>query len=141
MAAAISEALVRYTAELELAGPNWERQPAGSPEGEAAWSARQVAEHIATASTFLGGQIARAIAAPAPEMNQYSFDSHGDALAATNSVYKVLNGTFANVNDQQLGQEIELGRLGTRSLSAMLSMMAQHLDDHANQLKALREGA
>ena len=43
----ISTAFGEYMSELVRSGPVWETQPGSGKEGEAAWSARQVAVRIA----------------------------------------------------------------------------------------------
>ncbi len=54
----ITRAYAEYTTELTDQGGNWEVKPAAGKEGEAAWCAREVAEHLAGASLFFGAGIA-----------------------------------------------------------------------------------
>ena len=53
----ITRAYAEYTTELTDQGPNWEKKPAGGTEGEAAWCAREVAEHLAGACGFFAPRI------------------------------------------------------------------------------------
>ena len=134
----IATAYGEYTAELKLAGPNWETKPAAGKEGEAAWSARQVAEHLAGASGFFGGGIAKAIGVQAGPPSQPSFADVAAALAATPGAHAGLMSVVDKVQDSQLGAEMEFGPLGKTTLGNVVGVVAYHLRDHANQLKTLR---
>ena len=59
--ASISKAFESYIAELKQSGPHWGRKPTAGGEGEEAWCARQVAEHIASAGPYFGAVIAKAV--------------------------------------------------------------------------------
>lgn len=139
--AGLGSAFNTYMSELEAAGPHWERKPEGSAEGEAAWSARQVAEHIASTEPFFATRIAAAFGITAPEVVPGSFDTSEKAVASTNVSHQALVSVVSSLSDEQLAQEIEIGPLGRRPMTGVLGMAIHHLNDHANQLKSLRENA
>jgi len=143
-AASVRDTIVRnyetYAAELKLAGPNWERKPQGGGEGEDAWNARQVAEHIAGAATFFANGIAMAIGAQGPQVQRYAFPSAGEATSTTAEAQKAFMGVAGNVTDAQMATEIDHPRLGKQTLGGILAIVANHYVDHANQLRTLRGG-
>ena len=138
--ASIETALAGYVAELRLAGPHWDRKPVGSADGEAAWSARQVAEHIAGAATFFGAGIAGALGIPGPSRNQPAFNSVDEAVGGTQTAHEALFGVVDALSDEQLVLEFEAPRFGKTSAGNLLALVVNHLGDHAGQLTTLREG-
>lgn len=135
----IENALQDYLAELKLAGPHWERKPAAG-DGEEAWNARQVAEHIAGAATFFGAGIAVALGVAGPERRQMQFASAEEALAGTEAAHEGLLGVVGGLSDEQVAAEIEAPRFGKTSVANLLGIVTGHLGDHAGQLRKLREG-
>ena len=127
-----------YMAELKQAGPVWETKPAAGGEGEEAWSARQVAEHIAGANLFFGAGVAQSIGVAAPAMARAELATAADAAAKTTETYATLAGVVAQVKDAQLGMEIDHPRLGKQTLGGIIGVSIYHYTDHANQLKTLR---
>jgi hypothetical protein len=136
---AISKAFATYIAELERAGPVWDRAPVGAADGEAAWCARQVAEHIAGAGTFFGSGIARLIGVPGPQPQALELTSASDAAAKTRETHGLFMSVANQVQDAQLRLEVDHPRLGKQTVGSILDIVAHHLNDHANQLKTLRE--
>jgi len=136
----IQTALEGYLVELRLAGPHWERKPVGSPDGEAAWSARQVAEHIAGAATFFGAGIAGALNVPGPARRQPEFNSVDEAVAGARAAHEALFGVVDALSDEQIDIQFEAPPFGKTSAANMLAVVENHLGDHTGQLKALREG-
>jgi hypothetical protein len=134
----VAKAYDEYTAELKLAGPSWEKKPAGGKEGEEGWCARQVAEHIANASGAFAAGIGRAIGVQAPRPQQSEFADAAAASAAMPGAHQNLMGIIDQVQDSQLGTELEFGPLGKRTLGEIVGIVAYHLRDHAAQLKTLR---
>ena len=126
-----------YVAELKQAQSVWETKPAAG-DGEEAWSSRQVAEHIAGATTFFTGRIAAAVGVQPSAPQQFQFGSASEALTATEGAYGSLMAVAAHVKDAQLADEIELPRLGKHTVGGLLALIAYHMKDHANQLKTLR---
>jgi len=137
---AIESAFSTYIAELAKAGPVWETKPEGSADGEAAWSARQVAEHIASAGPFFGAGIAQAIGVTGPAVAQVQLPDASGAVAETTRLHGLLMDVVAQVKDDQIAMEIDHPRLGKQTLGGILGIVSHHLGDHANQLKTLRGG-
>jgi len=137
---AIAQAYQGYVAELKLAGPHWERKPAAGGEGEEAWCARQVAEHVAGAATFFGAGIAGGMGVEGPARMQSEFASVAAAIPGTEKAHAALMGVVNQMSDEQLAIELDAPRLGKRSLGEFLGIIAYHLTDHAGQLKTLRGG-
>ncbi|MEP6871635.1 MAG: DinB family protein [Anaerolineaceae bacterium] len=133
----IETAHTGYMSELKQAGGSWETKPAAG-EGEDAWSARQVAEHIAGSNLFFGAGIAEAIGLAAPGRERLSLVSAADATAKTAETHATFAGVAAKVSDNQLAMEIDHPRLGKQTLGGILSIVTHHYNDHANQLKTLR---
>jgi hypothetical protein len=135
----IGSAFDAYIAELEQAGPHWERKPA-TGEGEDAWCARQVAEHIAGASLFFGAGIAQAIGVPAPALQRVELPEATNAVARTRENQAVFMAVASHVKDEQLATEIDHPRLGKQTLGGILGIVTYHHRDHAQQLRTLRDG-
>ncbi|MCC6268686.1 MAG: DinB family protein [Dehalococcoidia bacterium] len=127
-----------YLAELEQCASVWDKKPAGAAEGEAAWCARQVAEHIAGAGPFFAAGIANAIGVTPPALSRPAFPDLATGIAETKRSQAALIEVVSQVQDAQLTQEIENPRLGKQPIAGILGILAGHLADHANQLKTLR---
>jgi DinB superfamily len=136
----IAAAFDKYIAQLEGTGSVWEKKPTNAAEGEDAWSARQVAEHIAGANTYFGAGIAGIIGVEAPKMSQPKLSNAAEAVAATRETYGQLNGVVVQVKDDQLGLEIDHPRLGKQTVGSLLTIVSGHLSDHAQQLESLAGG-
>lgn len=136
----VAQAYMGYIAELKEAGAHWERKPASSGEGEDAWSARQVAEHLVSSTTLFANGIAHTIGVDGPAAQQAAFTSADDAVAAMSTVQQKLSAILEQVTDAQLDIEREFGPLGKAKLERVVAICAHHLADHANQLRALRLG-
>jgi hypothetical protein len=134
----ISAALTAFESELKLAGPNWETKPANSAEGEGAWCARQVAEHVVGSAGFFGVGLARAAGVDGPGRTGGEYATAADASAATPDAFARLITVVDKVQDSQLAMETEFGPLGKTTLGNVIGVVAYHLNDHANQLKTLR---
>ncbi|MEP7214771.1 MAG: DinB family protein [Anaerolineaceae bacterium] len=135
--AELESAHAGYMAELKQAGNVWEAKPAAG-EGEEAWSARQVAEHIAGANLFFGAGVAGAIGVTPPGLERVALASAADATAKTAETHAAFAGVAAKVSDSQLAMEHEFPRLGKQTIGGILDIVAHHYEDHANQLKTLR---
>lgn len=134
----IDKNFATYMAELEQVAPVWEKKPEGSGDGEAAWCAREVAEHIAGAGPFFGAGIAQAIGVAGPTPSRMSFPTQAEAVAGTKAAHSQLMDVVAQVKDEHMGMEIDHPRLGKQTLAGILGIVAYHLTDHAGQLKTLR---
>jgi len=134
---AIEAAFQSYIAELEQAAPVWERKPA-SGEGEDAWCARQVAEHIAGAAPFFGAGLAAALGVPGPTPARIELPDGAAAPAETRRAHALLMDVVSKIDDSKLAIEIDHPRLGKQTVAGILGILAYHYNDHANQLKTLR---
>jgi hypothetical protein len=135
---AIEAGFDTYIAELEHCGSVWEKKPAGTPDGEAAWCAKQVAEHIAGSGPFFGSGIAQAIGVSGPTPAQIQLSDSANAVSETKRTHGLLMDVVKQVKDDQLAMEIDHPRLGKQTLGGILGIVSYHLNDHANQLKTLR---
>jgi hypothetical protein len=129
-----------YAAELEQSGSAWDHSPGGSAEGEAAWSPRQVAEHVAGACTFFGAGIGLAIGIDGPARQQFQFASAGDAVEATAAAHRSVMDVLAQLSDEHLPIEVDAARLGRLPLERIVGILSHHYVDHAHQLRSLRGG-
>jgi hypothetical protein len=136
----IEKNFAAYLAELEQAGGVWEKKPGGAADGEAAWCAREVAEHIAGAGPFFGAGIAQAISVSGPTPSRMSFPTHSEAIDQTKQAHGLLMDVVTKVTDDHMGMEVDHPRLGKQTLGGILGIVAYHLTDHAGQLKTLRGG-
>lgn len=128
-----------YLAELKQhTTAGWETKPAGGAEGEAAWCARQVAEHLTGSAGFFAMGIGRAIGVKAAAMPQYSFAHPEQAVAALPAAHANLMAIVGQVPEANLAKELEFGPLGKTTIGGVIGIVAYHLNDHANQLKTLR---
>ena len=135
----IAAAFGEYMSELVRSGPVWEAQPASGKEGEAAWSARQVAEHIGQATGFFGAAVAKATGTTGPGMSSPKFADVTEAATATPGAHLGLAAVADHVQDSHLGAEIKnFGPLGDTNVGAVLGVVAYHYRDHASQLRTLR---
>ncbi|MCZ2110187.1 MAG: DinB family protein [Dehalococcoidia bacterium] len=134
----VSAAYATYLAELKASGPVWEQKPAAAGEGEEAWCARQVAEHIASANLYFANGIARIVGAEGPAIQQPQLPSVDEAVVATEAAQAGFMGVVNGLSDDQLAIEIEHPRFGKQTPGGMVAMVAYHLGDHANQLRTLR---
>src|SRR5688572_16516664 len=96
--AEIGSAFDGYIAELQQAGPHWEQKPAVG-EGEDAWCARQVAEHIAGASLFFGAGVAQAIGVDGPALQRVELPDPSAAAAKTRENQAAFMTVAAQVKD------------------------------------------
>ncbi|MBI5949323.1 MAG: DinB family protein [Chloroflexi bacterium] len=133
----IAAAYEAYMAELKQAGANWETKPAHG-EGEEAWSARQVGEHVAGAATFFGAGLAQYLGLQGPERAQPSFATAAEATTGMAAAYAKFLAVVDQITDDKLALEFDVPRLGKQTVGGILGIQAYHLNDHAGQLKKLR---
>ncbi len=133
----LESAHATYMAELKQAGAVWEAKPAAG-EGEEAWCARQVAEHIGGANLYFAAGIANALGSEAPALARLELASADVAVAKTTETHAALAGVVATLKDDQLGLEFEHPRFGKQTVGGILGIVTYHYNDHANQLKTLR---
>lgn len=128
-----------YIAELEQAGPHWERKPAEGGEGEDAWNARQVAEHLAGSTLFFGAGLAQGIGSDGPTPKRFEFPDPAEAVGQMNSAQNELMAVVGRLQPADLDKVHDFGRMGTFALGRLVGLCDVHLQDHANQLRKLRE--
>jgi hypothetical protein len=104
-----------------LASSSATRKPA-SGEGEDAWCARQVAEHIAGASLFFGAGIAQAIGVDGPALERIELPDSAAAAAKTQANQAAFMAVAAHVKDDQLAMEVDHPRLGKQTLGGILDI-------------------
>lgn len=136
----IANNFATYVAELEQTADVWDKKPDGSADGEAAWCAREVAEHIAGSGPFFGAGIASAVGIEGPTPSRFSFPTHAEGVAETRRTHGLLMDVLNQLNDQHLDIEVDHPRFGKLTVGRMTSIVEGHLLDHANQLKTLRGG-
>lgn len=134
----IRAAGMEYLIELTKSGDNWETKPAASGEGEDAWCARQVAEHVGGACGFFGVGVAKMLELAPPGRTGAELPDAAAAVQHFPGALDRLLGVVTAVPDSKLGQEGDFGPLGTRSVQQIFEVAAYHFRDHANQLRALR---
>lgn len=134
----VTNAFETYISELKQAGPSWERKPASSAEGEDAWCARQVAEHIASAGPYFAATIAKATGLPEPGLGRVQFPDFEGAVPATEESHAVFMGVVKQLTAEQLATPYEAPQFGVDSVGGLVGVVVYHLNDHAQQLKTLR---
>ena len=135
---AIAAAFETYIGELAVAAPVWNQKPDGAAEGEDAWCARQVAEHIAGSGPFFAAGIAQAIGVDGPVPARVQLPDPADAVDETQRTHGLLMDVLAQLNDDHLAIEVDHPRLGKHTVGGILDIVSGHIADHANQLKTLR---
>jgi len=137
--AEVSAAFESYMTELKQSAPNWDTRPEGATEGEAAWSPRQVAEHIAGSGLYFAAGIAKAIGIEGAEMQRFQLESADVAVSKTTESHASLMGVVDQIEDAQLSTRIEKTPIGDTTVGGLVALVAHHLKDHAGQLKTLRD--
>ncbi len=129
---AIAEGRETLRAALEAAdAANWEKAPA-TGEGEAAWSARQAAEHVIGAEAFFTNAICTACGYPGVEFTNRSYETPAAAVAALAEVTELTNKKLKHVTEGDLAHKHD--RFG--SVEGLMTVSAGHLKDHAAQILA-----
>ena len=94
-------------------------------------AARQVAEHMATASAGSVAGIAFFIGVPGPVREESEFPSVDEALGATQVAYAKFMVVVRAIPEDKLKMEGEAPRFGKNTISGFLGMAAQHLHQHS----------
>lgn len=129
---AIAEGRATLRAALAAAnGAAWEMEP-GSGEGEAAWSARQAAEHVIGAEAFFTNAVCTACGYPGVEFTNRSYATPAAATAALAEVSALTDAKLKHVTESDLGHLHD--RFG--SVEGLMKTSAGHLRDHAAQILA-----
>jgi len=138
--ATVQTAFDTYMTELKQAAPHWDRKPANDADGEEAWSARQVAEHIADASPFYAAAVAKAVGITPSQLGHHTFPTASDSIAATEAAHRVLMDVIDQLSESQLATETENRVMGKTTVNGIVLACSSHVRDHTKQLQALREG-
>jgi hypothetical protein len=136
--AALSAAASNYLGELKQAGDVWEQKPTTAGEGEDAWSARQVAEHVAGASLYFANGLAKAVGAEGPAMQRFQFATAPEAVEPTERGSQALLTVLDAISDEQLATEFDTGSMGKQTPRWLADVAITHFRDHAKQLGDLR---
>ena len=127
-----------YTAQLKLVtDAEWERKPAPGGEGEDAWSARQVAEHVQGACGFFGNAAAKVAGFDGPGRTYSELPTVAAAIDGLPAAFGALQAVVTKLSAENLAAEVD-APWGKTTLGGLLGGSAAHFKDHANQLKALR---
>lgn len=116
---------------LAAASSGWERKPAGG-EGEAAWSARETAEHVIPAEAHFTTLVCTACGYPGVEFDpRPSYATTDDAIKAFDEMVERCNKKLKYVTEGDLEKSHE----GWTSAHFMVAA-ANHVRDHATQIRA-----
>lgn len=130
--AAIAEGRQVLRAALEAASRgDWEKKPAAG-EGEGAWSAREVAQHVIPAEAYFATEICVACGYPGVEFTNRSYATPAEALAALDEVIEISNKKIKYVTETDL----EKPHNAFGSVEGIMSYEAVHLAEHAAQIRA-----
>jgi hypothetical protein len=129
------EARAELQAALHEAHTAWEQKPAGASEGEDAWCPRQVAEHVIGAELFFANGVAQACGAPGPERQAPDVSSPAAAAASLTRFAAKSDNILRHVSQDDLAKTHTM-RIGELSVEQMLTVMASHARDHAQQIRS-----
>jgi hypothetical protein len=129
--ATLDEARAAFRATLESASENWDRKPEAA-EGEAAWSARQVAQHAAASEVYFAKAICDACGYPGPEVPRERYATPAEAIAGFDKAVETSNSRIKYVTETDLPRQHE----SMGSVADMLATAATHLNEHAEQVRA-----
>lgn len=135
LVSAAQESRGEVEAAIKECSTKWEIKPA-SGEGEDAWCAKEVAQHVIGADWFFTNQIAQACGAPAMERPQIDVTTPAQALESLQQIGAANDKILRHVSEGDLSKTFETQRFGTQSVQQMLQTMAGHARDHANQIRA-----
>lgn len=138
LASELTSGCEEYTAQLKLVtDAEWERKPAPGGEGEDAWSARQVAEHVQGACGFFGNAAAKVAGFDGPGRTYSELPTVAAAIDGLPAAFGALQAVVTKLSAENLAAEVD-APWGKTTLGGLLGGSAAHFKDHANQLKALR---
>lgn len=135
----IAAAREELKSALSEAGANWERAP-GSGEGEAAWSAREAAQHVVGAEFFFAGAVCKACGYPGPERpyegNQPELLDAAAAAAMFDDAVAAADAKIKHVTDSDLAKP----RNDDQTVEDFMAFWPLHLRDHAEQIRSATKG-
>jgi len=113
----------------------WEREPAGSTDGEESWSARQTAEHVIGAEIYFTNLVCKACGYPGPdspfEGGKPSFDTVDAARAAFDQAIAIADSKIKYVTETDLAIARDEG-----TVESLVAFWPQHTREHAAQVNA-----
>jgi hypothetical protein len=128
---ALAEARDDFAGALRAAdGDAWDRAPE-SGEGEAAWSARQAAEHCIASDVAYASAVCIACGYPGLERLEASYATPGDALAGLEQASALADGRLKYVTEKDLEMKNQRGI----SVAQIMQHAANHFRDHARQIR------
>jgi hypothetical protein len=132
----ITDARASFLEALHEAHDKWETKPQGTADGEAAWSPKEVAGHVAGAEWFFTNSIS--VACGAPEVARPSFEASTPAKTAgtiTRNAAK-FDDIIRHVSEGDLAKPVgEKFPIPNASVGDALNGWASHLNDHASQIR------
>lgn len=133
----LASACQEYLAELQQVGAEtWERKPAAG-EGEEAWSARQVAEHVQGACGFFGNAIGKAAGIDGPGRTYSELLTPAAAVEGLPPAIAALQAVIANLDEAKLAIAAD-APWGKSTVGGIVRGAGSHFRDHANQIRTLR---
>ena len=135
----LRQAIVEARADLQAAFHDahdiWEKKPAGAQEGEGAWSPRQVAEPVIGAEVYSASGISRACGAPTLDRPPIDVSTPAAAAASLTRCGAIADNVLRHVSDADLAKTQEM-RQGPMSVEQMMTRVAEHDHEHAQQIRA-----
>jgi len=133
----LASACDEYLAELRQVGADaWERKPSAG-EGEEAWSARLVAEHVQGACGFFGNAIGKAAGIEGPGRTYSELPTPVAAVDGLPPAIAALQAVVAKLDEAKLAIEAD-APWGKSTVGGIVRGAGTHFRDHANQIRTLR---
>jgi len=131
---AIAQARSALEPAIAGSGSAWEVKPA-SGEDKDAWSPKEMARHVIGADWFFTNGIAQACGAPAMQRPEIDVETPERALASLQRIAAGNDKILKHVSEGDLSKSRELP-IGTVTVEQMLTIMASHANEHAQQIRA-----
>ena len=128
--AELAAARAEFAAALKDATDGWERTPE-SGDGEAAWSARQAAEHTIGADVLYASAVCVACGYPGLDRIQPSYTTAAEAEAGLREASALADGRLKYVTAKDLEATNQRGN----TVEDMIRANAAHFRDHATQIR------
>ena len=121
------------SAAITAASAVWEQSPPGADESddEEHWSPRKVAEHVVGSEFYYAGRLTSGMGQPEPERPKLQFADPAQALAGLATAVETLSPIYAAITAEDLAREA-----GNDTVEALLNFVANHCDDHVQQIRA-----
>lgn len=136
--ASLAEARAALRDAITAASGAWEREPGDTGlkrdgSEEAAWTARKVAEHAIPSESFFTTAICAACGYPGVDAVTGDYATSADAIVQLDTVIEMCNKKLKYVSATDI--EIQNEEWKT-NVAGMLQFNAQHLTEHAAQIRA-----